>query len=131
MFRSTVFGSRVAATGISKAASSKRVLLALALWSGVLMGSAAAAQSSSPPPSAASPTDQAAPAAKSAAADHRLIKPGDRTCLRSTGSLIPPKQGDCLPVAGRSYSHDELRNTGAIDNAHALQMLDPSISLGH
>ncbi len=130
MFRSPVFGSRVAATGISKAASSKRVLLALALLLGVSLGSAAA-QSSSPPPSAASPTDQAAPAAKSASADHRLIKPGDRACLRSTGSLIPPKEGDCLPVAGRSYSHDELRNTGAIDNAHALQMLDPSISLGH
>lgn len=67
----------------------------------------------------------------SASADHRLIKPGDRNCLRATGSLIPPKPGECLPVAGRSYSGQELQRTGAINNARALQMLDPSISLGH
>ena len=116
---------------ISIPALSKRVVLALMLSAGVLTGATAAAQSSSSAPLAASPTNQAAANSKTPDADHRLIKPGDRACLRNTGSLIPPKKGDCLPVAGRSYSHDELRNTGAIDNAHALQMLDPSISLGH
>lgn len=60
-----------------------------------------------------------------------LIKPGDRNCLRQTGSLIPPKKGACMPVVGRSYSGDELRRTGTQDNARALQMLDPSISIGH
>ena len=60
-----------------------------------------------------------------------IIKPGDRNCLRHTGSLIPPKKGACMPVVGRSYSGDELRRTGTQDNARALQMLDPSISIGH
>lgn len=62
---------------------------------------------------------------------HRILKPADRSCLQSTGSLIPPRRGECLPLAGRSYGGRELRRTGAIDTAHALQMLDPSISLGH
>jgi uncharacterized low-complexity protein len=112
-------------------AVSKRMVLALALSAGVAMGATAAAQSSSSAAPATSSMDQAETTSKTADGDHRLIKPGDRACLRNTGSLIPPKKGDCLPVAGRSYSRDELRNTGAIDNAHALQMLDPSISLGH
>lgn len=77
-------------------------------------------------------TDQASHASqKRAVADHRLVKPGDRHCLRHTGSLIPPKEGECLPVNGRSYSGRELRRTGATDNVRALQMLDPRISVGH
>ena len=116
---------------IATSALSKRVFFALALSAGVLSAATAEAQSSPSAPPAASSSDQASTTSKKTGADHRLIRPGDRTCLRSTGSLIPPKKGDCLPVAGRSYSQDELRNTGAIDNAHALQMLDPSISLGH
>jgi hypothetical protein len=116
---------------ISMPALSKRVAIALALSVGLATGATAAAQSSSSEPPVTNPTDQPATNSKTADANHRLIKPGDRACLRDTGSLIPPKKGDCLPVAGRSYSRDELRNTGAIDNAHALQMLDPSITLGH
>ena len=68
---------------------------------------------------------------KSAPADHRVSKPGDRNCLRETGSLIRARKGECLPVTGRSYSGDELRRTGTPDTARALQMLDPSISVGH
>jgi hypothetical protein len=68
---------------------------------------------------------------QSAKADQPVIKPGDRNCLRHTGSLIPAKKGECMPVVGRSYSGDELRRTGAQNNARALQMLDPSISTGH
>ncbi len=81
-------------------------------------------------PAVAAPSGQAPQHASSSR--HRILKPGDRNCLQSTGSLIPPRKGECLPaVAGRSYSGRELRRTGAIDTAHALQMLDPSISLGH
>ena len=80
-------------------------------------------------PAAAAPSGQAPQHVSSAR--HRILKPGDRNCLQSTGSLIPAKKGECLPVAGRSYSEQELRRSGAIDTAHALQMLDPSISLGH
>lgn len=79
---------------------------------------------------------QQAPAAQaagqSASTDQpRAIKPGDAHCLRSTGSLIPPRKGHCLPVAGRSYSAEQLRRTGAPTTAQALQMLDPSITVGH
>ncbi|MEO8809193.1 MAG: hypothetical protein ABI386_02980 [Rhodanobacter sp.] len=66
-----------------------------------------------------------------AKADRPVIKPGDRACLQHTGSLIPPKPGRCMPVVGSSYSGEELRRTGAQDNARALQMLDPSIRVGH
>lgn len=56
-----------------------------------------------------------------------LPKPGDRDCLRSTGSLIPAKSGQCLPVAGRTYSQEDLRRTGATTTAGALRMLDPDV----
>ena len=68
---------------------------------------------------------------RSAPATHPVPKPGNRNCLRDTGSLIPAKKGECLPVAGRSYSGDEIRRTGMQNNARALQTLDPSISVGH
>jgi hypothetical protein len=105
--------------------------MALALAAGVSMIATAATQSSPATSTVASTADGPGVTSKTADTDRHLIKPGDRNCLRSTGSLIPPKKGDCLPVAGHSYSRDELRNTGAIDNAHALQMLDPGIRLGH
>lgn len=60
------------------------------------------------------------------------LKPGDRACLQSTGSMIRPKPGTCLPVAGRSYSQQDILNTGSPTVGPALQMLDPSITVrGH
>lgn len=60
------------------------------------------------------------------------LKPGDRNCIRDTGSLIPPKKGQCLPVAGRSYSKQDLDSTGKTTLGPALQQLDPSVSVrGH
>jgi hypothetical protein len=56
-------------------------------------------------------------------------RPGDRNCLRDTGSLIPARPGHCLPVAGRSYSQDDLRRTGQTDAAAALGQLDPGIAV--
>lgn len=50
-----------------------------------------------------------------------------RNCLRSTGSHIPPPKGECLPVAGSSYTQKEIRRTGAGNLGQALQMLDPSV----
>lgn len=102
----------------------KPSLVALALAVGLLVNATVAAQNPSPSPSSSA-------AAKASRAGKSVIKPGDRHCLRSTGSLIPAKPGECLPVAGRSYSADELRRTGTNDNARALQTLDPSISVGH
>ncbi|WP_109124574.1 hypothetical protein [Dyella sp. C11] len=61
------------------------------------------------------------------------LKPGNRNCLQTTGSLIPAKPGTCLPVAGRSYSSQDIRNTGSPTLGPALQQLDPSITVsgGH
>lgn len=58
--------------------------------------------------------------------------PGDRNCLRDTGSHIPPKKGECLPVAGSSYSREELQRTGQTNIGQALQQLDPAVQIsGH
>ena len=62
-------------------------------------------------------------------ADKQAVKPGDRNCIRDTGSLIKAKPGQCLPVAGRSYGHDDLDRTGKTRVGPALQDLDPSISV--
>ena len=60
------------------------------------------------------------------------VHPGDRDCLRSTDSLIPPRPGECLPVSGRSYGREDIRRTGARTTAEALQMLDPGVTVrGH
>ncbi|GLQ95870.1 hypothetical protein [Dyella mobilis] len=60
------------------------------------------------------------------------IKPGDRNCIRDTGSLIPPKKGECLPVMGRSYSQKDIQATGQTQLGPALQQLDPAITVsGH
>ena len=87
-------------------------------------GSLAHAQDATPSPE---PADTPAKAAA-----HAVVRPGDPGCLRSTGSLIPPRPGKCLPVAGRSYSREDIRRTGAVDTADALRMLDPSVTMqGH
>lgn len=52
-------------------------------------------------------------------------------CLKDTGSLIKPKPGHCAPAVGRSYTRNELLNTGQANTADALQRLDPDISTGH
>lgn len=107
---------------------SRPIILATVLMATLGVSAAVMAQSA-PASSHQQPGSQ--PTQQSAKADRPLIKPGDRNCLRHTGSLIPPKKGECMPVVGRSYSGDELRRTGMQDNARALQMLDPSISVGH
>lgn len=104
----------------------RRLIGSLALATFLAASTLAAAQTSAP-----AATQSSEVARKSATSEHPLIKPGDRNCLRDTGSLIPAKKGQCLPVTGRSYSRDELQRTGTQDNARALQMLDPSISVGH
>jgi hypothetical protein len=58
--------------------------------------------------------------------------PGDRSCVRETGSHIPPPKGGCLPVTGNTYTHEELERTGQPDIGRALQQLDPSVQVtGH
>ena len=63
----------------------------------------------------------------------RAVPPlNSRQCIRDTGSHIPPPKGQCLPVAGNSYSQEDIRRTGATDVGRALQMLDPAVTVhGH
>jgi len=59
-------------------------------------------------------------------------RPDERDCIRQTGSHIPAKQGQCLPVNGRSYSQQDLQRTGEPELGRALQKLDPRITVhGH
>jgi uncharacterized membrane protein len=103
----------------------RTIRLATTLVLAAAAAGAVFAQTSAPAPATSAPlAAQATPTA------HAVIQPGDRACIRQTGSLIPAKEGQCLPVAGRSYSGDEIRRTGSPDTARALQMLDPSISIG-
>ena len=97
-------------------------IVALALLAGTGTGLAQV-----PAPAAATSVVAATPAPVA----HQVIKPGDRLCVRQTGSRIRQQDNHCLGVAGRSYSGDELRHTGAPDTARALQMLDPSVRRGH
>jgi hypothetical protein len=78
-------------------------------------------------PSANQPQANAAPTA-STTAKRSPLKPGDRQCIRDTGSLIPPKKGECLPVAGRSYTKQDIDSTGENTLGPALEKLDPAIT---
>lgn len=68
-------------------------------------------------------------AASTTTSTHSPIKPGDHNCIQSTGSLIPPKKSECLPVNGRSYSQHDIQNTGERTLGPALQKLDPSVTV--
>ena len=103
----------------------KTTVISLAL--AVSLGVSALAVAQSAPAQMVSPSNTISSQANTAK-DHQVIKPGDRLCIRNTGSLIPAKKGQCLQaVTGRSYTQQELLNTGATNNAQALRMLDPSI----
>jgi hypothetical protein len=54
-----------------------------------------------------------------------------RVCPQDTGSRLPRKEGECLSSGGRTYSSDELRSTGASNNAEALRRMDPSLTVSH
>lgn len=81
---------------------------------------------------------QAEAARTVAAQDH------DANCLRYTGSLVVASENQrnerkgtssdagaakpkCNGSAGRSYTQDDIRRTGAIDLADALRRLDPAV----
>ncbi|MEO7073626.1 MAG: hypothetical protein ABI300_12055 [Rhodanobacter sp.] len=83
------------------------------------------AQASAPAPPGSAPL-----AAQPADTEPVGVKPGDRGCIRQTGSRIRVTDGQCLPLPGRSYSGEDLNRTGAPNTARALQMLDPSIRVG-
>jgi hypothetical protein len=100
-------------------------MLAAAMALGMCTSALAQQQAAAP-----AQVDEAAASSAPKDASKPLPAPGDSNCIRSTGSMIKPKPGHCLNVPGRSYSQEDLRSTGQIDNARALQQLDPSISIG-
>lgn len=70
---------------------------------------------------------------KAPTSSQRAVPPrNSRMCIRDTGSHIPPPKGQCLPVAGNSYTQEDIQRTGATNIGQALQMLDPSVTVhGH
>lgn len=63
--------------------------------------------------------------------------PGSRTasaippgwCSTADGKALKPGSSGCNPMT-RTYSGDQLQQTGMTNAARALQMLDPSITVG-
>jgi len=76
--------------------------------------------------SAAEPASSSA--ASATATNSSSAEPRQPNCVRDTGTRIKSKNRDCLGVAGRSYSAEELSRTGEINPADALRRLDPSIT---
>ncbi len=74
------------------------------------------------PASSSTPTESA-PAKNDSGTDLR-----QPNCVRDTGTRIKSKNRDCLGVAGRSYSAEELRQTGETNPLDALRRMDPSIT---
>lgn len=93
--------------------------------SAVLVAGMATAAFAQYAPTTDQPTSTAPPTSKHASP----IKPGDRQCIRDTGSLIPAKKGECLPVAGRSYSKGDIDATGETRLGPALEKLDPAVTI--
>ncbi|MBA2077784.1 hypothetical protein PCA_04555 [Rhodanobacter sp. PCA2] len=101
----------------------KIAILSLTAACGLGIGTLASAQTAQ----AASQADASA-STQPDTRQHQVIKPGDRNCIRETGSLIRAKKGQCLQGAvGRSYDAQDIRNTGQQNVADALRMLDPSV----
>ncbi|WP_428381329.1 hypothetical protein [Nevskia ramosa] len=93
----------------------RQLLASLALGS-QLLGAASAAEPASP-----STSTESAPARNDSDIDSR-----QPNCVRDTGTRIKSKKRDC--VAGRSYSAEELRQTGETNPLDALRRMDPSIT---
>ena len=104
-----------------------------ALGTGMAFGMPALARSGpghAQAPGTATARADAKPVASGTQAGKRSVPPLDsRMCIRDTGSHIPPPKGQCLPVAGNSYSQKDIQRTGAASVGQALQMLDPSVQV--
>ena len=105
---------------------------AFALAGAAAFAMPALAQTADQAQTGAATTSQAATGRLQANQQRSVPPVNSRQCIRETGSHIPPPKGQCLPMAGNSYSRDDIQRTGATDIGQALQMLDPSITAhGH
>lgn len=106
--------------------------LAVACGAVLFAATAFAQQAPTSQPATQADTTAAATAPAPKPAERPVPAPGSRNCIRDTGSHIPPPKGQCLPVAGNSYSQQDIQRTGATNVGQALQMLDPSVQIrGH
>ncbi len=46
-------------------------------------------------------------------------------CIKSTGSRIPARPGECLSEPGHSWSRDDVESTGKTTAGGALRQMDP------
>ncbi|HTW37715.1 MAG TPA: hypothetical protein VMD49_04025 [Steroidobacteraceae bacterium] len=87
----------------------------------------------SDPTPASAKSDPSQSSSKLAAA----YKPGDPhsmvggTCLKSTGSRIPAKKGNCLNAPGYVLTEKQIHATGATTTAGALRDLSPALTVSH
>lgn len=98
-----------------------RLMFSAALMAGLAAAAFAAPQST--------PSNDQQASTPSKTVPRSPLKPGDRNCIRDTGSLIKAKPGECLPVAGRSYSKQDIDATGETQLGPALNKLDPAITI--
>ena len=61
------------------------------------------------------------------AARDRQAEQAQPNCIRDSGTRIKPRNGECVGIAGRSYSNDDLQRNGAINAGDALRRIDPMI----
>jgi hypothetical protein len=101
-----------------------RSTLLTVLAAGLLMPAAVLAEETAKPAKEAT-------AEKAEAKKAEVKKADSAKCAEVTGSRIKPtKTGDCQTVSNRpirTYTSEELQNTGEMDLASALKSLDPSI----
>jgi hypothetical protein len=71
---------------------------------------------------AACATTSSQPAVHTAAA----IPPG--WCAKADGTALKPGSPGCT-AATKTYSGDQLQQTGAVDVGHALELLDPDVTI--
>jgi hypothetical protein len=99
----------------------KPILKSLSL--STLLVSAAVFAAGDPPPAAAQPNPAAATTDTAPA-------PAPEHCIRETGSLIKTRPaGGCRDLAGRSYDHDALQGSGAMNAGDALHNVDPGLTV--
>ena len=51
-------------------------------------------------------------------------------CVADTATRIPVSPSECAG-AGRTWSYQDVKSTGATDVAQALRQLDPTVVTGH
>jgi hypothetical protein len=107
-----------------------RSAMTAAIASAVLGCLLTAASVAADPPSTATAA-QPTPAQATPKAARGTSNKDASTCIRDTGSRIPPPKGQCLPVHGNVYTHKDLETTGRTTAAGALQQLDPNVTIVH